>query len=183
MTEPAGPMIEDAGREPRLPAPASSVPTASAAAAAQPFVIRTDHVAGAVAIAVALWVLAASTDLPFGTPALPGAGMMPMLLCGLMILFGIVMIARGATSAPVSEIPWRDLPHGLRIFAITAAAVALYTTLGFVVAMSLMLFALTAMERRNLLAAAVYSVGVSLGTYVLFDILLKSPLEQGIFGF
>ena len=64
-----------------------------------------------------------------------------------------------------------------------AAAVALYTTLGFIVAMSLMLFALIACEGRNLFAAVVYSVGISLVTYGLFTIVLKSPLEQGILGF
>ena len=36
---------------------------------------------------------------------------------------------------------------------------------------------------RNLFAAAVYSLGISLVTYALFTIVLKSPLEQGILGF
>ena len=66
---------------------------------------------------------------------------------------------------------------------VTAAAVALYTTLGFIVTMSLMLFALIALEGRNLFAAAAYSVGVSLVTYGLFALVLKTPLEQGILGF
>jgi Tripartite tricarboxylate transporter TctB family len=145
--------------------------------------LRADHVAGGAAIAAALAVLAVSGDLPFGTLAFPGAGMMPKLVCALMILFGAILVARGGASAPFSDIGWSDLPHAVRVLAITAAAVALYTTLGFVVTMSLMLFALIAFEGRNLLAAAVYSVGVSLFTYGLFTLVLKSPLEQGILGF
>jgi hypothetical protein len=148
--------------------------------------LRTDHVAGGAAIAVALAVLAASGDLPFGTLAFPGAGMMPKLVCGLMILFGAVLIARGSAGEPFAAIAWSDLPHAARVFAVTAAAVALYTTLGFIVTMALMLFVLIALEvswsGRKLIAAAAYSIGVSLLTYALFTIVLKQPLEQGILG-
>ena len=110
--------------------------------------LRADHVAGGAAIAAAVAVLAVSGDLPFGTLTFPGAGMMPKLICVLMILFGIAMLfaAQAGASAPFSEIAWSDLPHAVRVLAITAAAVALYTTLGFIVTMSLMLFALIAFE-------------------------------------
>jgi Tripartite tricarboxylate transporter TctB family len=149
--------------------------------------LRTDHVAGGAAVAAALAVLAMSGDLPFGTLAFPGAGMMPKLVSSLMILFGVLMIARGGAGEPFAGISWSDLPHALRVFAVTAAAVALYTTLGFVVTMSLMLFVLIACEvpwsGRNLVAAAAYSLGISLLTYALFTTVLKQPLEQGILGF
>jgi Tripartite tricarboxylate transporter TctB family len=145
--------------------------------------LRADHVAGGVAIAAALAVLAVSGDLPFGTLAFPGAGMMPKLICALMIVFGVLLIARADTSAPFAEISWSDLPHAVRVLAITAAAVALYTTLGFIITMSLMLFVLIALEGRNLLIAAAFSIGISASTYVLFTVALKSPLEQGLLGF
>jgi hypothetical protein len=145
--------------------------------------LRADHVAGGVAIAAALAVLAVSGDLPLGTLAFPGAGMLPKLVCALMILFGAILVARGSVSMPFSDIDWGDLPHAIRVLAITAAAVWLYTTLGFIVTMALMLFALIAFEGRNLVAAAVYSLGISLATYELFTVVLKSPLEQGILGF
>jgi hypothetical protein len=149
--------------------------------------LHTDHVAGGAAIAAALAVLAASGDLPFGTLAFPGAGMMPKLVCGAMILFGALLIARGGAGEPFAAVAWSDLPHAVRVFAVTAAAVALYTTLGFMATMALMLFALIATEvswsGRNLIAAAAYSIGVSLLTYALFTIVLKQPLEQGILGF
>jgi Tripartite tricarboxylate transporter TctB family len=144
---------------------------------------RADHVAGGVAIAAALAVLAASGDLPFGTLTFPGAGMMPKLICALMILFGVMLIARAGTSPPLATISWSDLPHAARVFAITTAAIALYTTLGFIVTMSLLLFVLVALEGRNLLAAAAFSLGVTLSTYALFTVALKTPLEQGVLGF
>jgi len=145
--------------------------------------VRADHVAGGAAIAAALAVLAVSGELPFGTLAFPGAGMMPKLLCALMTVFGAILLVRGGTSPALSDAGWGDLLHAVRVLAITAVAVAFYTTLGFIVTMSLMLFALIALEGRNLFAAAAYSVGISLLTYGLFTIVLKSPLEQGILGF
>jgi hypothetical protein len=149
--------------------------------------LRTDHVAGAAAIAAALAVLAVSGDLPFGTLAFPGAGMMPKLVCGLMILFGTLLIVRGGAGEPLAAVGWSDLPHAVRVFVVTAAAVALYTTLGFVVTMALMLFVLVVSEvswsGRNVFAAAAYSIGISVFTYELFTIALKQPLEQGILGF
>ncbi len=145
--------------------------------------LRADHVAGGAAIAAAVAVLAVSGDLPFGTVSFPGAGMMPKLICALMILFGIALFARAGTSPTFASISWSDLPHAVRVFAITAVAVALYTTLGFVITMSLLLFALIALEGRNLLAAAAFSLGVTLSTYALFTVALKTPLEQGLLGF
>jgi hypothetical protein len=146
-------------------------------------ILRTDHVAGGIAIAAALAVLAVSGDLPLGTLAFPGAGMLPKLVCVLMILFGVLLIARAGQSAPFAEISWSDLPHAVRVLGVTAAAVALYTTLGFIITMSLLLFVLIALEGRNLVAAAAFSLGISLSTYVLFTVGLKTPLEQGLFGF
>jgi hypothetical protein len=150
---------------------------------ADTMIVRADHVAGGIAIAAAVAVLAVSGDLPIGTLAFPGAGMLPTLICALMILFGVLLIARADQSPPFAEISWSDLPHAARVLAITAAAVALYTTLGFIITMTLLLFTLVALEGRNLFAAAAFSLGISLSTYVLFTVALKTPLEQGLFGF
>ncbi len=65
--------------------------------------------------------------------------------------------------------------------AITAAAIALYQTLGFLITMALLLFALLfGAERRNILAAAAFSVGVVALAYWLFGVALKIPLERGL---
>src|SRR5258705_598193 len=82
--------------------------------------LRTDHVAGGAAIAAALAVLAVSGDLPFGTLAFPGAGMMPKLVCALMMMFGAILVVRGAASAPFSDIGWSGPPHPVRGLALTA---------------------------------------------------------------
>jgi hypothetical protein len=48
----------------------------------------------------------------------------------------------------------------------------------------LLIFALLAViERRRILSAAIYSLGVVVVTYILFVYVLKTPLEAGPFGF
>ena len=146
--------------------------------------LRTDHIAGGAFAAFGLLVLALSGDLPFGTLSFPGAGMMPKLLAVMLIVFGLLMVLRAGESVPVAALSWGDLPHAARIVAITAAAIALYETLGFLLTMMLLLFALIfGAERRHPLAAAAFSVGAVTLTYLLFSVLLKTPLAPGILGF
>ncbi len=146
--------------------------------------LRSDHIAGGIFVIFAIVVLALSGDLPMGRLSMPGAGMMPKLVAGLIILFGLLLILRAKESAPLATISWSDFPHAARVIIITAAAVALYRALGFVVTMLLLLFVLlVGAERRHPLSAGLYSIGVVLLTYLLFAVALKTPLDQGIFGF
>jgi hypothetical protein len=147
-------------------------------------IVRRDHVGGGAFIVVGALVLAVSSDLPFGTLASPGAGMLPKLVIGLMMAFGAILLARAGESPPFADVPWEDYPHAVRVMAVTAAGTAVYTWAGFVVTMALMLFGLTfVIERRPILSAAAFSAGVTLVAYVLFGTLLKSPLPQGLLWF
>jgi Tripartite tricarboxylate transporter TctB family len=146
--------------------------------------LRTDHVAGGIFVAFGLLIFALSGDLPFGTLAFPGAGMMPKLVAALLIAFGAVLVVRAGESAPLASLSWSDLPHAVRVVAITAAAIALFQTLGFLITMALLLFTLTfATERRPLIPAAAFSIGVVILTYALFEWALKTPVERGLLGF
>jgi hypothetical protein len=147
-------------------------------------ILRRDHIAGAAFVIGGALVLAVSGDLPVGSMAMPGAGMMPKLVLGLMIAFGLILMARASESPPIATVPWSDLPHAMRVVAITAVAVALYTELGFIITMSLLLFVLlVVVERRPIVPAAAFSVGVTVFAYFLFATLLKSPLPRGLIGF
>ncbi len=147
-------------------------------------IVRRDHVAGGASIVAGALVLAVSSDLPFGTLASPGAGMLPTLVIGFLMAFGAVLFARAGETPPVGEIVWADLPHAVRVAAVAAAAVALYTVLGFVVTMAALLFSLTFfVERRPFLPAVAFSLGVTGLAYGLFSLLLKTPLPRGLIGF
>ncbi len=146
--------------------------------------LHRDHVAGLVVAATAVVVWLVSNDLPVGSLSMPGAGMMPKLVLAVMIVLALALVVVGHTSPAIAEIDWSDLPHALRVLAVAIPAVAIYTTAGFIATMALLLFCLLfVVERRNVLAAAAFSAGISLGAYFLFSNLLKTPLPAGIFGF
>ena len=140
-------------------------------------IIRRDHIAGGVFIVASLLIFALSGDLPFGTLASPGAGMMPKLVLGLLIAFGAILVARAAESPPLATINWGDFRHAATVVAVTASAIALYTKIGFVLSVSLLLFVLLYfIERRSLWRTLAVSLGVTIASYLLFNTLLKSPL-------
>jgi Tripartite tricarboxylate transporter TctB family len=146
--------------------------------------LRADHVAGAAFIVFGLVVFALSTDLPVGRLSMPGAGFMPKLIAALLIVFGAVLIMRARESAPFAELRWDDLTHAGLVIAVTASAIALYTTLGFLITVAGMLFAfLAVVERKPLVRAALFSVTCSLLTYGLFGTALRAPLPVGPFNF
>jgi putative tricarboxylic transport membrane protein len=150
----------------------------------EPVTLKADHVAGGAFIAFGILVFALSGDLPFGTMSGPGAGMMPKLMAGLMIVFAAATIIGGAESPPFSEIDWSDRGHAILLVGITAVAVSLYQTLGFLITMALLVFALLiVVERRPLINAALYSVGLTLFAYWLFAKALKAPLPRGLIWF
>jgi hypothetical protein len=146
--------------------------------------LRADHVAGGFFVVFGLIVLALSYDLPVGSPSMPGAGMMPKLTTGLMILFGLALVARAGESQPFGTIGWDDLSHAGPVALVTAASVAAYEWLGFVLTMALLMFILlAAVERRGIFRSALFAVGVTTLTYALFAVVLKTPLEKGVLGF
>jgi FtsH-binding integral membrane protein len=146
--------------------------------------LRRDHVAGGCFVLAGAAVLAISPGLPFGTLASPGAGMLPMLLVGLLIVFGAVLFVRARESPPLASIAWADVRHALPVIAVACVAAGAYTTLGFLAVMSLMLFFLIfVVERRPLLPAAAFSIGATVFAYAVFALLLKAPLPRGILGF
>ena len=146
--------------------------------------LRADQIAGAIFVVFAIAVFALSGDLPVGSLSSPGAGMMPKLVLVLMVVFGIALILGAKASEPFAEIDWSDRNHALLVVAIAAAAAALYQRLGFILTMSLLVFTLLAVvERKNLVRAAAYGIGLTMIAWWVFGTALKSPLERGILGF
>jgi len=146
--------------------------------------LRADHIVGAFFIGFGLLVIALSGDLPMGNLSMPGSGFLPKIVAWLTILFGAVLAARASESKVFATLSWDDAKHAALVVAITAAAIALFERLGFLTTDVLLIFALLAIiERRRLLPATIYSVGVVVTTYILFVYVLKTPLEAGPLGF
>jgi hypothetical protein len=95
-----------------------------------------------------------------------------------------VLVLRANESKVFATLSWDDAKHAVPVILITAAAVAAFDWLGFLTPNVLLIFALlVVIERRKLVPATIYSIGVVGGTYILFVYALKTPLNTGPFGF
>jgi predicted transporter len=143
--------------------------------------LRSDHVAGTAFVGFGILIFALSGDLPFGRLSFPGAGFLPKLIAGLLILFGLLLVLRATReSTPLSDIDWTDFKHAAPVIAITGVAVALYTWFGFIITMFLMVFVLlVTVERQNPGRAAVYSGLLVLIAFNLFNTFLRAQMPSG----
>ena len=146
--------------------------------------LRRDHIAALALILLGIVVFVLGDELPFGTPASPGPGMLPKLVGGLMLALAAGLMLLSGSSPPLATLEWDDLPHALIVAAATSAAAAGYTVLGFPVTIGLLLFGLIwGVERMPLAASLAISIGMTGATYMLLKSLLKQPMTPGIFGF
>ena len=146
--------------------------------------MRADHAAGAAFIVFGLSIFALSADLPMGGLSMPGSGFLPKLVAGLLVIFGAIIVVRARDSSPLSQIDWSDVKHATLVVAMTAVVIGVYTWLGFILAMVLLLFGLLIIvERRKPLNAALYSIAVTLLAYGVFAKGLKAQLPIGPLGF
>jgi hypothetical protein len=145
---------------------------------------RADHIAGAGFILFGVLVFVIGHDLPFGTLTEPGAGMLPKLMAGAMIVFAAIIMLQASAGPKFSEIDWSDRGHAALLVLITAIATLSYRPIGFLITFAVLVFALlVVVERRRLLPAALYSIALTLFAYWLFGKALKSPLERGLLWF
>ena len=146
--------------------------------------LRADHVAGAAFVIFGGLVIALSGDLPTGQLSMPGSGFLPKIIAALLILFGLALVLRAKESPEFSALGWGDLGHAAQVVAIAAGGIALYTVLGFLITLILLIaLILIVIERRNPLRAGIYAIGVVLVAYLGFEYLLKTPLPNGPWGF
>lgn len=142
--------------------------------------LKADHAAGGFFIVVGIVVFALSGDLPVGTLSSPGSGLLPKLVTSLMMLFGLIVLLGAKSSGAFRSLRWAELPHAAKVLAVTCVVISLYTTIGFVASILLLLLGLTvAVERLPLVRAGVFSAAMTGLTYVVFDLVLGVPLPVG----
>ena len=106
-----------------------------------------------------------------------------MLLAALLLILGALVWAMGGGAAPVAGVGWGEARHALVILAVSAFICLGLERLGYRLTMlAALLFLVWLVERKGLLAAAVFAFALSFGSYYLFDTLLRVPLPRGPFG-
>lgn len=145
--------------------------------------LTTDRIGGSALCLLALFVMWESRALPLGTWRNPGPGYFPVLLAALLLILGALVAALGRDAARITGVGWGEARHAVVILAVSAFICLGLERLGYRLTMlAALLFLAWLVERKNLVAAAVFAVALSFGSYYLFDTLLRVPLPRGPFG-
>ena len=145
--------------------------------------MTTDRVAGGGLALLAVVVLWESRKLPLGSLTNPGPAYVPVVLGILVLIFGGLILAFGAGAPRLAEVGWSEWRHAVAIFAVCAFAALAMERIGFRATVALSLaFLVGAVERKRPLFTLVFSLAFALGTFYLFDTLLRVPLPHGPFG-
>jgi putative tricarboxylic transport membrane protein len=143
-----------------------------------------DRLSGTILVLLGLFVLWERRVLPLGTHNQPGPGYFPLLLAILLIIFGGILIARGGLTRAFHSLSWSEAPHAIAILACSVFATLFMERIGYRITMIIILgFLLGAMERIRLWQALTLTLGLALGSFWLFDSLLRVPLPRGGWGF
>jgi hypothetical protein len=143
-----------------------------------------DRVSGSALVLLGLFVVWERRVLPLGTHTQPGPGYFPLLLSLLLILLGALLVFQGGAAPALGALAWPEAPHALAILACSAFTTFFLEQVGYRISMIIVLgFLLGVLERLRLWLVALLTLGLSLGTFWLFDSLLRVPLPRGAWGF
>jgi Tripartite tricarboxylate transporter TctB family len=130
-------------------------------------------------------------DLPLGTITEPGPAAAPLLLAGLLILSALWSLVSGTDGLlAAAEDDAGDgagdaggWQHAALIAAAAALAALCLDRIGYrLTILSLLLFFLWLVERKRIVLALLIGLGLSFGSFWLFDHILKVTLPIGPFG-
>jgi len=156
---------------------------ASVSAGAAPRGMRGDHFAGAVLIAIAVFVAWENRVYPLGSLASPGPGSVPLMLALILGGLGLLIIARGAGSPLLSSIDWSESKRGVVLLIACGVATFALERIGYRLTMiALLAFILGVVERKKLMPTALVAFGFAFISYFLFATLLKVQLPRSPWG-
>jgi hypothetical protein len=143
-----------------------------------------DRISGAFLFLLGLFVAWQDRVLPFGTHSHPGPGYFPLLLSIILGTLGIILFLRGRGSPHLRSLRWEEAKHAVAILGCTFLATLGIEKLGYRITMMLILgFLFGVMERLKVWQAFALTIGLSLGSFWVFDSLLRVLLPRGGFGF
>ena len=146
---------------------------------------RSGVISALTLLALALAALLEASKLPFGTFSSPQPGFFPLILAILLAFFSVLLLAQeipgkdGEAGALLGGVAlWKRI--GLALGALVAFGL-LFETLGYLLSTFLFIaFLLRAVERQKWWLVVVVAFCTALVTYLLFGILLNTPLPAGI---
>jgi putative tricarboxylic transport membrane protein len=148
--------------------------------------MSVDRVSGIALAVLAIYVLEETVryKLPLGSLANPGPAYFPGVLGCLVLAAGIALTVLGGDGPRFASVQWREWRHALAILATIAFCALALERLGYRLTVFLALgFLVGTVERKSLAATFVLAAVLALGTFALFDTLLRVPLPRGPLGF
>jgi hypothetical protein len=143
-----------------------------------------DRISGALLFCLGLFVAWEDRVLPLGTHGHPGPGYFPLLLSAILGMIGLLLILRGRSSPPLRSIRWEGVTHAAAILACSFLATFGIERLGYRITMILILgFLFGVVERLKVWQVFILTMGLSLGSFWVFDSLLRVILPRGGLGF
>jgi hypothetical protein len=130
--------------------------------------------------AVGLWE---GLRFPVGSLARPGPAFLPATLSLLLILVGVVLIAAGGKGRRIGDLGWHEGRHAGALLGVCVFIALALERLGWRLTVAVaLLFVLLGLERRGLLFGGVLTLIIALGSFYLFNDVLRVPLPRGPFG-
>jgi putative tricarboxylic transport membrane protein len=124
------------------------------------------------------------TRYSLGTPAEPGPGLFPLIVSGLLLIGFVGTGIEALASTSKAKVAWPAGAARWRVAAIALSCTAYGLTLpylGHMIAGSLLAFAvLHVMALRSWPLKIALSLGIGVGSYVLFGMVLGVPFPSGI---
>lgn len=138
-----------------------------------------------VLLAVGIYGLILTVQLPMGKWNEPGAGAFPLIVSILLCLTGGYVFLR---AKPAARIDWGDILRRqwvpFQILISTAGFILALERLGYLLTASLYAFALLYwVSRYRLWAAACFALSLGVGSWLVFGKLFATPLPAGLLGF
>jgi putative tricarboxylic transport membrane protein len=146
--------------------------------------LTLDRLSGAFLIVLGLFVTWERRVLPLGTAQHPGPGYFPLVLAILLVVFGAILILRGKHSPLFRSVSWSEAPHAVPILGGCILVALFMEQIGYRLTMFIVLGVLFGViERIRIGWTLTLCVCLSLGSFWLFDTLLRVPLPRGWWGF
>jgi putative tricarboxylic transport membrane protein len=149
---------------------------------------KSELIAAGLLIALGVAIVLQARHWVYLTPDGPGPGFFP-LWAGMAIVALAMVVMSGHLIAvlrkqAVARVDWTGAPRVLLSWSGLAASIALLKPAGFVVSfLLLVLFLVTVIYRRSILAALSVGIGSTAGFWILFVELLDVRLPAGPWGF
>jgi putative tricarboxylic transport membrane protein len=145
--------------------------------------LTTDRAAGGALVIAGLVAIWESRAFPLGTIHRPGPAYVPVALGALLVLFGALLFLLGGSGRRLRDLRWQEWRHVVAIVAACAFAALVLERLGYRLTVAvILLFLLGVVERQRPIVTVATTVVLVLGSFFLFDTLLRVPLPRGPFG-